>query len=124
MALSLQPLLKTAGIFALIPIALSKADAMKKPIPIQLFLFFTATFLTLNSFGQRLPDPGTDPLATVDSVSQNPKVNIAAPKEKGTMIAPVSQPSTKQVQNQRENFHDYSKENGKRIPEETVIAAY
>jgi len=43
---------------------------MKTLFAIQLFLFLLTSLITVNVFGQTLPDPGGDPLLAVDSVAQ------------------------------------------------------
>jgi hypothetical protein len=52
---------------------------MKTLFAIQLFLFILTSLITVNVFGQLLPDPGSDPLYGFDSVGQTSNIKSINP---------------------------------------------
>ena len=56
---------------------------MKRLLTARVFFFLVTSLFAINSYSQALPDPGDDPINTVDSVSQsiNSKLIPAEPHE-------------------------------------------
>jgi hypothetical protein len=53
---------------------------MKKLLPTHLFLFVISMLFTFNTSAQEIPDPGNDPLHTIDSTKQNHPTKLSSSK--------------------------------------------
>jgi len=57
---------------------------MKRFLTTRLFIFLITSLIAINAAGQALPDPGDDPIDTVDSLSQSIRLKLIPPESHET----------------------------------------
>lgn len=83
---------------------------MKRLLPIHFILFLLTWLFTLNAFSQALPDPGSDPIEPVDSITQTHSLQRGVPEDKAAIKYAISKDPTTPLEDTTKYYRNYKEE--------------